>query len=285
MVPKSGFRYDPTRTKLIRAQMEKEVGRRFDLLKSISKAILNISGAVDLHLVDQLRQAQSRILLGSDYGTPLTEGVSKSWMNPYINAVYRKALTRAGGHVKTQGGRVSDRWTNQAHFDQAHVRGARTMQARAYTAMANIAGANDAAILRGLQENGLKTNIHINDEMDDVRDLVQAGIEGGRGVSEVARIIEDALGIGRERALTLARTETIATHAEATLNAFLEAGMAGVQVDAEFATAGDDQVCTECKELEGETYSIEEARGIIPVHPNCRCAWLPVVGDVTGELK
>lgn len=41
-------------------------------------------------------------------------------------------------------------------------------------------------------------------------------------------------------------------------------------------TAGDDHVCSICEDLEGEEYTIEEARGVIPVHPNCRCIFVRV---------
>jgi SPP1 gp7 family putative phage head morphogenesis protein len=56
----------------------------------------------------------------------------------------------------------------------------------------------------------------------------------------------------------------------------------GVTVDAEYTTADDNKVCPKCRQLEGNVYTIDEARGIIPVHPNCRCAWNPVVRDPSG---
>ena len=90
-------------------------------------------------------------------------------------------------------------------------------------------------------------------------------------------VIVDAIGVTRAR--TLARSEMTAAYAEAQLNTYEELGIEGVEVEAEFATAGDDVVCPECEELEGKIYSIEESRGVIPVHPNCRCAWIPVVAE------
>jgi hypothetical protein len=41
-------------------------------------------------------------------------------------------------------------------------------------------------------------------------------------------------------------------------------------------TAGDDDVCPICEDLEdGGPYSIDEARSLIPAHPNCRCSFVP----------
>lgn len=42
-----------------------------------------------------------------------------------------------------------------------------------------------------------------------------------------------------------------------------------------FRTAGDFKVCPICDELEDNVYLIKEARGLIPVHPECRCAFVP----------
>ena len=41
-------------------------------------------------------------------------------------------------------------------------------------------------------------------------------------------------------------------------------------------TAGDDRVCDDCNDIaEDGPYDIEEARDLIPAHPNCRCAFVP----------
>jgi hypothetical protein len=41
-------------------------------------------------------------------------------------------------------------------------------------------------------------------------------------------------------------------------------------------TAGDDRVCQDCEDIAADgPYDIDEARGLIPAHPNCRCAFIP----------
>ena len=41
-------------------------------------------------------------------------------------------------------------------------------------------------------------------------------------------------------------------------------------------TAGDDDVCPECEDLEAEgPYDIDVAEDLIPAHPNCRCVFIP----------
>ena len=75
----------------------------------------------------------------------------------------------------------------------------------------------------------------------------------------------------------LAQTEIIAAHAESAITSYEEAGLHGVDVDAEVLTAGYG-VCDRCLELErGGPYTLERARGMIPDHPNCRCSLTPRV--------
>ena len=50
----------------------------------------------------------------------------------------------------------------------------------------------------------------------------------------------------------------------------------GIQ-KAEFLVSFDDRLCEECEALSGKEYPIGEAHGIIPVHPSCRCTFVPVI--------
>lgn len=110
-----------------------------------------------------------------------------------------------------------------------------------------------------------------------------------RGISprELARdLVEDVEGIGLQRALTIARTEIIRAHSEGQLTALEELGVEEVGVTVEWVTAGDEKVCSLCEPLEGVTFTLEEARGTIPRHPNCRCAFVPAnVGEDKEDQK
>lgn len=104
------------------------------------------------------------------------------------------------------------------------------------------------------------------------------GFAQGQNPRDIARSLTDRVdSIGKTRATVLARTEVINTHATATLNRYEQAGVEEVSGRAEFRTAGDSRVCPICRSLNGNTYSLEDARTVIPVHPQCRCVWLPIV--------
>jgi SPP1 gp7 family putative phage head morphogenesis protein len=105
----------------------------------------------------------------------------------------------------------------------------------------------------------------------------------GRSPLDIAEALVDRVErVGLTRARLIARTEVIGAHAEATLNAYEEAGVTGVEVEAEWTTAGDDRVCPECESMEGRSFTLAEARGMIPAHPNCRCAFLPKIVGGSG---
>jgi SPP1 gp7 family putative phage head morphogenesis protein len=112
------------------------------------------------------------------------------------------------------------------------------------------------------------------------------GIANGTGSRQIAKQLTDRLDINRKRALTIARTETAYAHSEGQLDAYEEAGVLELEVMAEWSATGDDRVCPRCQPMDGTVLTIKEARGMIPLHPNCRCAWLPAnVGESSKGQK
>jgi len=86
----------------------------------------------------------------------------------------------------------------------------------------------------------------------------------------------------RRRMQTIARTETARAQNIGYVQGLEEVGIEEV----EFSVAADCCV-SQCLPLDGKKYKANEAAGIIPVHPNCRCAMLPVINDrvISEQLK
>ena len=81
----------------------------------------------------------------------------------------------------------------------------------------------------------------------------------------------------RDRTTNIARTETARAQ-----NIGYAQGMENVGVELlEFSITEDEITESECRALNENKYPPSEAAGIIPVHPRCRCAMLPVIGDVS----
>lgn len=187
----------------------------------------------------------------------MASSAASSWANIYIDTAYQKGIRDAYAYMGlTPPGGLSAAFGMPIHADRVGL-----IYTRNYAALEGITSSMDQRISR----------------------ILAQGIAEGRSPNDIAGDIEDQVDIGITRARTLARSEIMSAHAEASLNSFREAGIEGVSVLAEFATAEDDAVCPECEDLEGKEFNLDEAEGMIPVHPNCRCTFIPVVQDVEED--
>lgn len=276
-------RVDPTATIVLRRRYIADLNRRFKRLEKLIREALIEDDALGLSPSDfqtqarrpgkrafaftrsddkvsafmaWLKRASNNEVLGIVEGTPLNRAAQSSWQNVYIESAYQKGLSRAASKIKATGASVQDSWIQGAMYRPIHADRIGLVYTRAFSDLEGITRAMDTAISRALAQ----------------------GLAEGRNSRDIAKTLtEKVKSIGRTRAARLARTEVIAAHAEASLNGYEEAGAEGVEAEVEFTTAGDNKVCPKCRELEGQTYTLKQARGIIPVHPNCRCAWNPII--------
>jgi len=109
------------------------------------------------------------------------------------------------------------------------------------------------------------------------RELANGLAEGVHPEEMASRITDRIDSIGKTRATTLARTESMYAHNEATISTYEDTlGDIETEVVSEVSTAGDAHVCEICTPLEGKTYSLEDARKEgPPFHPRCRCILVP----------
>lgn len=129
-----------------------------------------------------------------------------------------------------------------------------------------------------------KAKADLDDEIDSMRAkmtrIVTEGLLNEHPPKKIIATLVKTLEVSKSRAETIARTEIIRAHAEGQLDAMEEMGVEEVGVAVEWSTAGDERVCPKCSPLEEIILKIGEARGMIPRHPRCRCAWLPAnVGE------
>ena len=293
-------RRDPTGTSVVRTRYEADMVRRFRALRAlIREAVLSLDvlglsrpGGVSASVFDKafrvlpparvlsrdaapppagafqfirnsekvagfmqwLRDASREGILEIVEGTSMTAAANASWQNVYIDTAYQKGIRDAAGAA----GSARDYDIRGAFNRPVHADRIGLIYTRAFEELRGVTDTMATQMSRVLAQ----------------------GLAEGRGPQRIARDLVDRVDrIGITRARVIARTETISAHAEGMLNTFEEMKVEGVKVLAEFATARDDKVCPECEELEGQEYTIQEARGLIPVHPNCRCTYIPVVVD------
>lgn len=126
-----------------------------------------------------------------------------------------------------------------------------------------------------------------------VRRTLTDGLVQGKSPRDVARDLVKAVGISKERALTVARTEIIRAHAEGQLTALKKLGVEEIGVMVEWSTSGlgttrkgNPSPCPVCAPLKGVVLKIDEASGLLPRHPNCLCSFTPAnVGEDQSKQK
>lgn len=255
-------RLDPTRSGSIRSAWETDARVRIRRVERRLKSLIEATGGVGLSEATY-GEAIDKDLIGSE---------ERPWWRVHIVKAYRHGLERAAkemGHDRPTLGKT--------HLNVIDMIVGRTEQELREIVK---------ELSRQLHERVASKNT-TRDMLAVVRDRVNV--------------------VGGTRTRLVVNVEVIATNAEAKLNYYKANGVKKVGVDAEgiipqrvqdaidarysrrgpggrfasreailaeFATAGDDLVCPICAEMEGQIFDLDDAYGIIPVHPNCRCDWI-----------
>ncbi len=274
------FLTDPTRTLMLRKRFVSDVNKRFrhlkgDIRTSIvdndcfglkeksSKLKLMEAAMFDFPLssrkvaafMDWLQEMERTMVDGKPILEIITRpgmhpGIEGAWTDKYIQTAYQKGILRARQELQNKGynvppvddipGGFSSVFNAPIHVDRVGL-----LYQRTFSELKGITAAMDQQISRVLAQ----------------------GIAEGRNPRELARILNDRVDkIGITRARTLARTEVIRAHHQATIAEYRQFGVEGVSVKAEWMTAGYG-VCPECKDLEGKTFTLDKIEGMIPQHP------------------
>lgn len=96
-----------------------------------------------------------------------------------------------------------------------------------------------------------------------------------QSLSEAKSIIDQ----GRNNLNLIARAEIVRAYADGQLESAIILRVSRVRIRTELNTTKDTGTisCKKClKEAKGKVYNPEYAKGLIPIHPGCRCAFIPV---------
>lgn len=174
--------------------------------------------------------------------------------NTYVRSAYERGVKNANAWMEEEpvDADVATALRRPIHRDRLAL-----LYERNYEALQGITQEVSRQISRGLAE-GMAEGVH-PDEM-------------------ARRLTGRVDAIGRTRATTLARTEVMYSHNEATISQYerVLGSDVDVQVQAEVSTSGDSHVCDICTPWDGQTLPLNEARSDgPPFHPRCRCIIRP----------
>lgn len=219
------------------------------------------------------------------------------YLDPMIDATYKRALTRAQRLVKRNvvPTNMQDVVWNLQQLTLTELQGITEAVSQALVraaAQAQLNNTKPAIVIREMADRVTKIGItrsratvevmvvktHAQASLDT---LEAAGVKRVKLVPENVRAISrtsdarvtptprNAANVGREKVPT-GKTIRSITRAEQRIQRAFKA------VEVEVETAGDDRVCPECEDIAADgPYTINAARSLIPAHPRCRCAFIP----------
>lgn len=110
--------------------------------------------------------------------------------------------------------------------------------------------------------------------------VLTTGLQQGKSVINMAKELNMVMGKGLNAAHRLVRTETMHYLNQSVLQGYRDAEIKNVQ----FLAAKDERTCEICGAMHGNVYEIEKAP-ILPLHPNCRCTYLPVMENLVEKNR
>jgi len=278
---------DPSRTVSLRGSYYRAIRRRFaGLAKEVKRYLVDDDslGLKGISVVQSLLTNADPGDIGTDAGKvaafrawlskkvdegilEIEDGVDPEtpWMSEFVTRSYQKGVTRGYEQVNAKkkvlqseeffaGSKIQ--WLRSAFSGEVATSKLKLIATRSFTKLKGITTEMDAELTRILVE----------------------GLAAGISPSKMADLmVERISGFSDERARRLANTEVMYAHAEGQLDSFERMGIEEVSLQAEWLTAGDTRVCYRCQARAGSRLSIAEARGLIPLHPNCRCIWIPYI--------
>lgn len=143
--------------------------------------------------------------------------------------------------------------------------------------------------LRAITEQDLSLGLLEEQEIDKLREVLKQGFQKNKTIKQIEKDIRDNVNIPDRYTLTdnemklvlsaeqrpnmISRTETVRLANEGLIKTYADNEVKEVS----FLAALSDRTCAECEALNGRIYTINESRGVIPIHSNCRCTFTPVV--------
>lgn len=273
--------YDPSRTTSLRRAFSADMMRRMTALKSTIYQLVVTEDVFGHRKKKPLRfTANTRFQFLTDdaklkafnqwFENEVKKGLlevrhdGKPWTAKYVDSAYKKG--RVNAYLQAHKEEIEKGSEFAAGSREQFLRTA-FLQPETIQSL-RLLGTRNYEQLKGISA----------DMSSQLNRILASAIAGGKAPQMVAREISKSIdGITRRRALLLAQTELAYASAEGSLDSYEDLGVKEIGLKAEWTTSGLPNVCPRCGALEGQVFTIKQARGLIPLHPNC------VLGDMRIE--
>lgn len=311
---------DPTKTITLRKSFSKKITAKFRIVShivSLSVLIMDCFGlkrsveavsVLSAYVGDSRAEALTRVLSKNKYKglqkqeqvtlflewfrallddfvlTPNRLGLVKSngvttgsiWTDKYIRISYEKGILWARHMVRNDSLLLSELGL---HKLDVPLRSDSVKQALEFDSHYETLLSLYILAANGLR--GITDVVHSQSSRTLTSDLIT-----GASAYVVLKNITDRINkIGIIRGNSLAMTEVIRAHHMASIREYERLGIETIKVYAEWLTAGDSRVCPDCRSLEGRVFAIKEIINLIPLHPLCRCAAVPISSAEAKKIR
>ncbi len=264
--------YDRTRTTTLRKQYSADMYKRFRELKGLIRQTIQVYDSFNLKqniearrnfpfrqdsakvnaFMDWLQDAEDEGILEVRQYTNGRVTSRNAWQNTYVRRSYQKGIKYANRELSKAGQQVPEETMRSIFNKPIHADALGMLYTRNFRELQGITKAMDQEISRELAE----------------------GFSQGYNPRKIAGNINDRVDkIGITRARTLARTEVIRAHGQATKNRYKEYGVKRVNWIWGRGPCPSG-VCP--SNAAGGPYKIDNVPAH-PAHPNCTCSLSPVV--------
>lgn len=108
----------------------------------------------------------------------------------------------------------------------------------------------------------------------ELKNILVMSLSQRKTVTQMAIQLNNAMNKGFNNTHRLIRSETMHYLNQSSVQAYKDSGIMKI----EFWAAEDERTCLTCGAMHGKIYDIDKAP-ILPLHPLCRCCYLPVINE------
>lgn len=294
---------------MLRAKFNTALNVRFNMLKQELQALLVQGDALGLHrpaplvLFGPTHNAEEWRFLSSDrkleemkkwlqFKTGLLflkntlHDSAQTWLGAYINEAYQRGMKRSymswkkptgviqmskeSGTAYQQGGMAE--FMRRSFGGPVPMERVRVLATRTFNDLSGLTEQMSTALSRTMLD----------------------GMVNGLSPRDIGKGLNTIVDGYKNRGTTIARTEIVRAFNEGALDGYTDLGAQGLEVAVEWSVSGmgttrkgNPSPCKKCAPLSGVVLTLEEARGLLPRHPNCMCSLIPAnVGEKSaGQIR
>lgn len=106
----------------------------------------------------------------------------------------------------------------------------------------------------------------------NLKETVTRGIVQGKSNTQMMNQLKDVMGKSAYECRRIVRTESMHLINAGQIDTYKKSGVK----ELEWLTAHDERLCPDCRAMDGRIFPFNEAP-MLPLHPNCRCTYIPVL--------